>query len=86
LLTGEGGGGSVRGYLLHRVKPHLPPWLAVGATGVAGALGHWRGADSAAAGVGLTLSSVILDGGPWWAGRAAPQQRRRQAAITVAAG
>ncbi|MFF9023920.1 plasmid transfer protein TraB [Streptomyces eurythermus] len=86
LLSGDGGGGSVRGYLLHRVKPHLPPWLAVGATGVAGALGHWRWADSAAAGVGLTLSSVILTGATWWAGRATSQQRRLHSAITVAAG
>ncbi|BCM68497.1 putative sporulation-related protein [Streptomyces sp. EAS-AB2608] len=86
LLSGEGGGGSVRGYLLHRVKPHLPPWLAVGATGVAGALGHWRWADSAAAGVGLTLSSVLLTGATWWAGKATSQQRRLHSAITVAAG
>ncbi len=57
LLSGEGGGAVSVATCCTRVKPHLPPWLAVGATGVAGALGHWRWADSAAAGVGLTLSS-----------------------------
>jgi hypothetical protein len=86
LLPGEGGGGSVRGYLLARVKPHLPPWLAVGGAGVAGALGHWRWADSSAAGVGLTLASVALTGVTWWAGKSTSQQRRLHSAITVAAG
>ncbi|MFF5255616.1 plasmid transfer protein TraB [Streptomyces leeuwenhoekii] len=86
LLPGEGGGGSIRGYLLHRAKPHLPPWLAVGATGLAGALGHWRWGDSAAAGVGLTLASVALTGATWWAGKSTSQQRRLHSAITVAAG
>lgn len=86
LLPGEGGGGSVRGYLLHRAKPHLPPWLAVGATGVAGALGNWRWGDSAAAGVGLTLASVALTGATWWAGKSTSHQRRLHSAITVAAG
>ncbi|WP_236260547.1 plasmid transfer protein TraB [Streptomyces tendae] len=86
LLPGEGGGGSVRSYLLHRAKPHLPPWLAVGATGLAGALGNWRWGDSAAAGVGLTLASVALTGATWWAGKSTSQQRRLHSAITVAAG
>ncbi|MFF5537328.1 plasmid transfer protein TraB [Streptomyces cinerochromogenes] len=81
-----GTGGTVRGYLLHRAKPHLPPWLAVGATGVAGALGNWRWGDSAAAGVGLTLASVALTGATWWAGKSTSQQRRLHSAITVAAG
>ncbi|MCF4139179.1 sporulation protein SsgA [Streptomyces sp. Tue 6430] len=85
-LPGEGGGGSVRGYLLHRAKPHLPPWLAVGATGLAGALGNWRWGDSAAAGVGLTLASVALTGVTWWAGKSTSAQRRLHSAITVAAG
>ncbi|KUN34942.1 sporulation protein SsgA [Streptomyces longwoodensis] len=80
------GAGSVRGYLLHRAKPHLPPWLAVGATGLAGALGNWRWGDSAAAGVGLTLASVALTGATWWAGKSTSQQRRLHSAITVAAG
>ncbi|CAL9522933.1 hypothetical protein SUDANB105_03850 [Streptomyces sp. enrichment culture] len=86
LLPGEGGGGSVRGYLLHRAKPHLPPWLAVGGAGVAGALGNWRWGESAAAGVGLTLASVALTGVTWWAGKSTSQQRRLHSAITVAAG
>ncbi|WP_107119719.1 plasmid transfer protein TraB [Streptomyces longwoodensis] len=88
LLPGDSGAGagSVRGYLLHRAKPHLPPWLAVGATGLAGALGNWRWGDSAAAGVGLTLASVALTGATWWAGKSTSQQRRLHSAITVAAG
>lgn len=86
ILPGDSSGGSVRGYLLHRAKPHLPPWLAVGATGLAGALGNWRWGDSAAAGVGLTLASVALTGATWWAGKATSQQRRLHSAITVAAG
>jgi hypothetical protein len=86
LLAGESGAGSVRGYLLHRAKPHLPPWLAVGATGLAGALGNWRWGDSAAAGVGLTLASVALTGATWWAGKSTSAQRRLHSAITVAAG
>ncbi|MFF8728181.1 plasmid transfer protein TraB [Streptomyces sp. NPDC015171] len=80
------GGGTIRAYLLHRAKPHLPPWLAVGATGVAGVLGNWRWGDSAAAGVGLTLASVALTGVTWWAGKSTSQQRRLHSAITVAAG
>ncbi|QTD99468.1 plasmid transfer protein TraB [Streptomyces cyanogenus] len=83
--TDPGTGGTVRAYLLHRAKPHLPPWLAVGATGVVGALGNWRWGDSAAAGVGLTLASVTLTGVTWWAGKSTTQQRRLHSAITVAA-
>ncbi|MFE1309932.1 plasmid transfer protein TraB [Streptomyces sp. NPDC058755] len=79
-------GGSVGEYLLHRAKPHLPPWLAWAGTGLAGALGNWRWADNAAAGVGLTLASVALTGATWWAGKATSQQRRLHSAITVAAG
>ncbi|MCW5254285.1 plasmid transfer protein TraB [Streptomyces sp. SHP 1-2] len=79
-------GGTVARYLLHRAKPHLPPWLAVGATGLAGAVGHWRWAESAAAGVGLTLASVALTGATWWAGKSTSAQRRLHSAITVAAG
>jgi hypothetical protein len=85
-LPSEGGGGTVRGYLLNRAKPHLPPWLATGATGLAGALGNWRWGESAAAGVGLTLASVALTGATWWAGKSTSQQRRLHSAITVAAG
>lgn len=81
-----GSGGTVRGYLLNRAKPHLPPWLAVGGVGLAGALGNWRWSDSSAAGVGLTLASVALTGVTWWAGKATSSQRRLHSAITVAAG
>lgn len=77
---------TIVGYLLHRAKPHLPPWLGVAGTGLAGALGHWRWADSAAAGVGLTVASVALTGATWWIGRTTSQQRRLHSAITVAAG
>jgi hypothetical protein len=84
--TDTGTGGSVRAYLLHRAKPHLPPWLGWAGTGLTGALGHWRWSDSAAAGVGLTLASVALTGATWWAGKATSQQRRLHSAVTVAAG
>ncbi|MCX5391541.1 plasmid transfer protein TraB [Streptomyces sp. NBC_00094] len=79
-------GGSVGRYLLHRAKPHLPPWLGVAGTGLAGALGHLRWADSSAAGVGLTVASVALTGATWWIGKNTSQQRRLHSAITVAAG
>ncbi|MBZ6477510.1 plasmid transfer protein TraB [Streptomyces griseocarneus] len=71
---------------MHRAKPHLPPWLGVGGVGLAGALGSLKWADSAAAGVGLTLASVALTGATWWAGRSTSQQRRLHSAITVASG
>ncbi|MEU3750977.1 MULTISPECIES: plasmid transfer protein TraB [Streptomyces] len=80
------GGGTIARYLLHRAKPHLPPWLGVAGTGVAGLLGNLRWADSAAAGVGLTAVSVALTGATWWIGRSSSQQRRLHSAITVAAG
>ncbi|MFJ8082029.1 plasmid transfer protein TraB [Streptomyces sp. NPDC096205] len=83
---GEPSGGTISAYLLHRAKPHLPPWLGWGATGLAGALAHTRWAESAAAGVGLTLASVALTGATWWAGKGTSQQRRLHSAITVAAG
>ncbi|WP_432013911.1 plasmid transfer protein TraB [Streptomyces cucumeris] len=84
--TNAGTGGSVGAYLLHRVKPHLPPWLGWGAAGLAGALGNWRWSESAAAGVGLTLASVGLTGATWLMGKSTSQQRRLHSAITVAAG
>ncbi|MFE1937546.1 plasmid transfer protein TraB, partial [Streptomyces sp. NPDC059474] len=84
--TNAGTGGSVRAYLLHRVKPHLPPWLGWGAAGLAGALGNWRWSESAAAGVGLTLASVGLTGATWLMGKSTGPQRRLHSAITVAAG
>ncbi|MYR85131.1 sporulation protein SsgA, partial [Streptomyces sp. SID685] len=85
-LQGGSDAGGVGRYLLHRAKPHLPPWLAWAGTGIVGALGNWRWADSAAAGVGLTLASVAVTGVTWWAGKSTSQQRRLHSAITVAAG
>ncbi|MEV8429872.1 plasmid transfer protein TraB [Streptomyces chartreusis] len=78
--------GSVRAYLLHKAKPHIPPWLGWAATGLVGALGHWRWPDNAAAGVGLTLASVALTGVTWAAGKSTTKQRRLHSAVTVAAG
>ncbi|WP_314409593.1 plasmid transfer protein TraB [Streptomyces sp. DSM 40484] len=85
-LQGGSDGGGVGRYLLHRAKPHLPPWLGVAGTGLAGILGNARWGESAAAGVGLTLASVALTGATWWAGKSTSQQRRLHSAITVAAG
>jgi hypothetical protein len=80
------GGGSVRSYLLHRAKPHLPPWLTAGGVGVAGGASSLMWEGSAAAGVGLTLASVALTGVTWWAGKSTSAQRRLHSAVTVAAG
>ncbi|AZQ75612.1 sporulation protein SsgA [Streptomyces luteoverticillatus] len=85
-LRGASDAGGVRAYLLHRAKPHLPPWLGVGGAGLAGALGSLEWSSSAAAGVGLTLASVALTSATWWAGRSTSQQRRLHSAITMAAG
>ncbi|MFJ5732576.1 plasmid transfer protein TraB [Streptomyces paradoxus] len=85
LLPGEGGGGSIGAYLVQRAMPHLPPWVAAAGIGVAGGLGSLQWAQSAAAGVGLTLASVGLTGATWWMGKSTTQQRRLHSAITVAA-
>ncbi|WP_369186083.1 plasmid transfer protein TraB [Streptomyces sp. R08] len=85
-LQGGSDAGGVGKYLLHRAKPHLPPWLAWGGTGLAGVLGNARWEGSAAAGVGLTLASVALTGATWWAGRSTSQQRQLHSTITVACG
>ncbi|MFI1761807.1 plasmid transfer protein TraB [Streptomyces sp. NPDC020800] len=85
-LQGGSDAGGVGRYLMHRAKPHLPPWLGWVGTGLAGALGHTRWAGSPGAAVGLTLASVALTGATWWAGKATSQQRRLHSAITVAAG
>ncbi|MBM7169254.1 sporulation protein SsgA [Streptomyces sp. G44] len=83
---GNSDGGGIGAYLLHRAKPHIPPWLAVGGTGLAGALGHWRWGDSSAAGVGLTLASVALSGGAYMIGKTTSKQRRLHSAITTGLG
>ncbi|MFD5160544.1 plasmid transfer protein TraB [Streptomyces hawaiiensis] len=85
LLPGEGGGGSIGTYLVQRAMPHLPPWVAAAGIGIAGGLGSLQWAQSAAAGVGLTLASVGLTGATWWMGKSTTQQRRLHSAITVAA-
>ncbi|MFC5719855.1 plasmid transfer protein TraB [Streptomyces gamaensis] len=85
-LRAASGGGGVIEYLLHRVKPHLPPWLAGAGTGLAVLPAHSCWAGSTAATAGLTLASVALTGATWWAGKTTTQQRRLHSAITVAAG
>ncbi|MET9901913.1 plasmid transfer protein TraB [Streptomyces sp. NPDC006446] len=78
--------GTVRAYLLHKAKPHIPPWLGWAGTGLVGTLGYWRWPDNAAAGVGLTLASVALTGVTWAAGKNTTKQRRLHSAVTVACG
>lgn len=85
-LKGSSDGGGIKGYLLHRAKPYLPPWLGVGALGISGTVGHLVWSGDAAMGIGLTLGSVVLTGATWWAGAGAGPQRRLHSAITVAAG
>ena len=85
-LRGSSDASGIKRYLMHRAKPHLPPWLGVGGIGLAGALGSTRWENNTAAGVGLTLASVALTGATWWAGKDTPKQRRLHSAITVAAG
>ncbi|MGW2037009.1 plasmid transfer protein TraB [Streptomyces virginiae] len=85
-LRGSSDGNGITAYVLHRAKPHLPPWLCAGGIGLAGVLGSVQWQGSAAAGVGLTLASVALTGVTWWAGKSTGQQRRLHSAITVAAG
>jgi hypothetical protein len=82
----SGSGVGLGAWLAHRAKPYTPPWVATAALGVAGGGAHLMWADSAAAGVGLTLASVGLTAATWWAGRTTSPQRRLHSAITVAAG
>lgn len=85
-LNGSAGRGDLTGYVMHRAKPYLPPWLGAAALGAVSFPAHWQWADSAAGGVGLTLASVALTGATWWAGRSTTEQRRLHSAVTVAAG
>lgn len=82
----SGSGVGIGAWLAPRAKPYTPPWIVAGAVGIAGAGAHVMWADSAAAGVGLTLASVGLTAATWWVGRSAGPQRRLHSAITVAAG
>lgn len=81
----HGEGGGIGEYLLHRAKPHLPPWLAGTGAGLASLPAHyfWSGEPGVTA--GLTLASVALTGLTWWAGKSTTQQRRLHSAVTVAA-
>ncbi|MFJ9697391.1 plasmid transfer protein TraB [Kitasatospora sp. NPDC101183] len=78
--------GGVGEYLLHRMKPYLPPWIVAAGTGILSLPAHAMWGESAAAAVGLTLASLGLTAATWWAGKPTSQQRRLHSAITVAAG
>ncbi|MFF2076363.1 plasmid transfer protein TraB [Kitasatospora sp. NPDC058162] len=78
--------GGVGEYLLHRMKPYLPPWIVAGGTGILSLPANVMWGESAAAAVGLTLASLGLTAATWWAGKPTSQQRRLHSAITVAAG
>ncbi|MFD9211799.1 plasmid transfer protein TraB [Streptomyces sp. NPDC059544] len=84
LRAAQGSSGVIE-YLLHRSKPHLPPWLAGIGTGLVSLPAHYYWSGNAAATAGLTLASVALTGTTWWAGKATTAQRRLHSAITVAA-
>lgn len=84
-LKGSSDGGGIKGYLLHRAKPYLPPWLGVGAVGTASTIGHLVWAGDVGMGIGLTLGSVALTGATWWAAKDTGRERRIHSAITVAA-
>ncbi|MFI9187645.1 plasmid transfer protein TraB [Streptomyces goshikiensis] len=84
-LQGSSDGKGIKGYLLHRAKPYLPPWLGVGGVGVASTIGHVAWAGDAGMGIGLTLGSVALTGATWWAAKSTGRERRIHSAITVAA-
>ncbi|WP_332758919.1 plasmid transfer protein TraB [Streptomyces sp. MT206] len=85
-LNGGSEKSGIKGYLLHRAKPYLPPWLGAGTIGVTGAAANlvWQG--DTGMGVLLTLGSVALTGSTWWAAKGTGKERRLHSAITVAAG
>jgi hypothetical protein len=85
-LNGGSSAAGLKGWLWHRAKPYTPPWIVTGCVGAAGAGGNLMWANSAPAGVGLTLVSVGLTAAAWWAGKSAGPERRLHTAITVAAG
>ncbi|WP_371614771.1 plasmid transfer protein TraB [Streptomyces sp. NBC_00454] len=84
-LKGSSDGGGIKGYLLHRAKPYLPPWLGVGAVGTTSTIGHLVWAEDVGMGIGLTLGSVTLTVATWWAAKTTGRERRIHSAITVAA-
>ncbi|MGW7203914.1 plasmid transfer protein TraB [Streptomyces sp. NPDC054837] len=85
LRAAQGGGGVIE-YLLHRLKPHLPPWLTGIGTGLVSWPAHWYWSDNAAATAGLTLASVALTGATWASGKSTTAQRRLHSTVTVAVG
>ncbi|MFC5882696.1 sporulation protein SsgA, partial [Streptomyces virginiae] len=85
-LKGSSDGGGIKGYLLHRAKPYLPPWLGVGAVGITGGAANLVWSGEPGMGVLLTLGSVALTGSTWWAARMTGKERRLHSAVTVAAG
>ncbi|MFI9327812.1 plasmid transfer protein TraB [Kitasatospora sp. NPDC052868] len=85
-LEGASTGKGVAGWLAHRAKPYTPPWITVGATGVAGTMAWLPAHGSTGYAVGLTLGSVALTGATAWAGKTTGVQRRLHSAVTVAAG
>ncbi|MFE3866124.1 sporulation protein SsgA [Streptomyces goshikiensis] len=85
-LNGESSAAGVKAYLWQRIKPYTPPWIVVGGVGVVGAIGSLPWEGNAFAGVGLTLASVGLTAGTWFAAKPTGAQRRLHSAITVAAG
>ncbi|MER6488791.1 sporulation protein SsgA, partial [Streptomyces virginiae] len=84
-LNGESSAGGVKGWLFHRAKPFLPPWVVAGGVGVASvpAALAWQGAPFA--GIGLTLASGGLTAAAWFAAKPTGRQRRLHSAVTVAA-
>ncbi|MFG3050930.1 plasmid transfer protein TraB [Kitasatospora sp. NPDC048239] len=85
-LEGASTGKGVAAWLAHRAKPYTPPWITVGATGVAGTMAWLPAHGSTGYAVGLTLGSVALTAGTAWAGKTTGVQRRLHSAVTVAAG
>ncbi|MFB7266029.1 plasmid transfer protein TraB [Streptomyces nojiriensis] len=82
----SGSSTSLTAWLAHRAKPFAPAWVVTAGVGLAGGGANLMWADSAPAGVGLTLASVGLTAAAWWAGKSTGPQRRLHSAITVAAG
>ncbi|MER5675292.1 plasmid transfer protein TraB [Pseudonocardia alni] len=84
-LNGESSAAGVKGWLLHRAKPYLPPWVMAGGIGAASipAALAWEGAPFA--GIGLTLVSGGLTAAAWFAAKPTGRQRRLHSAVTVAA-
>ncbi|MEU5157770.1 MULTISPECIES: plasmid transfer protein TraB [Actinomycetes] len=85
-LKGNSGKGGVLGYLAHRAKPYLPPWLSTIGVGVASVPANWAWEGDTGAAVLLTLSSAGLTTATWLIGKTVDTSRRTHATATVAAG